>query len=94
MTRGAFHWARFFPRACVESGEKGNTMFSNASIILLALAVVPAPACTEASPGTPAPASASAPQAPSPQAPAAASAPQADAVSGAPRDIRIVARAA
>jgi hypothetical protein len=79
MTRGAFHWGRFFPRACVESGEKGNTMFSNVSIILLALAVVPAPACTEASPGTPAPASASAPQAPSssPQAPAAASAPQA-----------------
>ena len=62
-------------------------MFSNASIILLALAVVPAPACTEASPGTPAPASASAPQAPSsaPQPPAAASSPQARPAASAPQ---------
>ena len=49
-------------------------MFTNASIILFALAVVPAPACTDAKPGAPAPAVASGPLASSssPQAPAAA----------------------
>ena len=62
-------------------------MFSNATILLLALAVVPAPACTDSSPGATARAVASDPPAPSPSPGAltTASVPQARPAAPAPQ---------